>query len=133
MPRPRLGLFCSWFFLAARSGATASGSSTTIVITDSAQRTASAALAPRTWKPCSWWRTPPASRQSPTIPLAVIMTAATTTSMSTPAAKARTTGWGSTTASASTATAAAGMLNVHAGLVFVMRGRNPVDVGKSHL
>ena len=46
----------------------------------SAASTASAALAPWIWKPCSWCRMPPASRQIPTSPLQMIMTAANTVS-----------------------------------------------------
>ena len=50
-----------------------------------AARTASAALAPWTWKPCSWCRTPPASRHEPTMPLHTSMTAANTVSRASPA------------------------------------------------
>src|SRR6185437_10183153 len=46
----------------------------------SAASTAKAALAPWTWNPCSWWRAPPHSKHSPTIPLQTIITAANTVS-----------------------------------------------------
>src|SRR5262245_1369505 len=52
--------------------------------------TANAALAPWSWKPCSWWRTPPERRHKPTMPLHTIITTANTVSRTRPALSAAT-------------------------------------------